>query len=314
MNNNMQIFLVFLAAFLGLSYGYNTDGLQFSSDICLFAGLTMIMPTLFNFKIKEIILVIEHKVILLKSFLINFLALPLLALVIGLATGDFGIAAGIFLLSVLSGGGMVMHWIKKTQANTSIGFILLFINIVFISLSLLMLHIFGLYTENYFQAYYSDEIMLSSFARGVIILLIVIPFIASRVLVWFAQPLVNYINKYRPYISNVSIFLIILYLFSLQNAQLLLEIYDFEPELILISFVAVLTFYILNFLIAKFSFNSKIPEEKSAFWFSITRYITLALIISTFSIGSFGASMLIPIMLAYVIQIPFAIYYSKHVT
>ena len=310
----MQIVLVFLAATLGLTYGYNTDGLQFSSDICLFAGITMIMPTLFNFKFKDILLTLKYKKMILKGLLINFIALPSLAIAIGLATNDFGIAAGIFLLSVLSGGGMVMHWIKKTDADVSVGFILLFINIVFISLSLLMLHYFGLYTESYFEAYYSDEITLSSFARGVIILLIVIPFVASRFLVWFAKPVVEIINKYRPTISNISIFLIIMYLFSLQNSQLLFEIYEFEPELIFISFVAVLVFYIGNFVIAKLSFDNTKAEEKSAFWFTITRYITLALIISTFSIGSFGASMLIPIMLAYIIQIPFAINYSKKVT
>ncbi|QFR49659.1 hypothetical protein FJR48_07905 [Sulfurimonas lithotrophica] len=309
----MQVILVFLAATLGLTYGYNTDGLQFSSKICLFAGITMIMPTLFNFKIKDIFLVLEHKKMILKGLLINFFALPLLALAIGLATKNFGIAAGVFLLSVLSGGGMVMHWIKKTGGDTSIGFILLFINIVFISLSLLMLHLFGVYTEEYFKVYYSDEITLSSFARGVIILLIVVPFIASRILLWFAKPVVELINKYRPIISNISIFLIITYLFALQNSQLLFEVYEFEPELVYISFLAVLAFYIGNFVIAKFSFDNTQAHENSAFWFTITRYITLALIISTFSISSFGATMLIPIMMAYIIQIPFAIYYSKKV-
>ena len=309
----MQIFIVFLAAALGLTYGYNTDGLQFDSKICMFAGITMIMPTLFNFKIKDIVLVYEHKMMILKGLLINFLALPILAIAIGLLTNNFGIAAGIFLLSVLSGGGMVMHWIKKTEGDTSIGFILLFINIVFITLSLLMLHLFGIYTESYFDSYYSDSLTLSSFAKGVIILLIVYPFIISRALLWFAKPVVNVINKYRPVISNISIFLIILYLFSLQNSQLLFEVYEFEPELVLTSFIAALAFYIGNFFIAKFSYDVTKPEENSAFWFTITRYITLALIISTFSIGSFGATMLIPIMFAYIIQIPFAIYYAKKV-
>lgn len=307
----MQIIIVFLAAALGLTYGYNTDGLQFNSKICLFAGITMIMPTLFNFKLKEIVLVLEHKKMILKGLLINFIALPALAIAIGLATNNFGIAAGIFLLSVLSGGGMVMHWIKKTNGDTSIGFILLFINIVFITLSLLMLHMFGVYTESYFGAYYSDSRTLSSFAKGVIILLVVYPFIISRLLLWFAKPVVELINRYRPVISNVSIFLIILYLFSLQSAQLLFEVYDFQPELVMVSFVAVLAFYIGNFFIAKFAFDTSNQDEISAFWFTITRYITLALIISTFSIISFGATMLIPIMFAYIIQIPFAIYYAK---
>ncbi|MCW9025681.1 MAG: hypothetical protein OQJ77_00060 [Thiovulaceae bacterium] len=309
----MQIILVFLAATLGLTYGYNTFGVPFSPKICLFAGITMIMPTLFNFKLKDIKLILEHKKTLFKSMFINFIILPSLAIIIGLQTKDFGIAAGIFLLSVLSGGGMVMHWVKKTEGNTSIGFILLFLNIVLITLSLLMLHLFGLYTEAYFDVIYSNEANLSNFAKGAIILLIIVPFVTSRLLLWFAKPVVEFINKYRPIISNISIFLIIMYLFALQNSQLLFDIYDFEPELITVSLLAVVAFYVGSFFIAKFSFNKRIAEERSAFWFTITRYITLAMIISTFSISSFGATMLIPIMLAYIVQIPFAIYYSKHV-
>jgi ACR3 family arsenite efflux pump ArsB len=306
----MQIVLVFIAAVLGLTYGQNSDGLVFSSKICLFAGITMIMPTLFHFKIKDIKLVLEHKKIFLKGLLINFIVMPALAVAIGLLTNNFGIAAGIFLLSVLSGGGMVMHWIKKTDANSSLGFLLLFVNIIFISLSLLMLHFFGIYTEDYFGEIYADQINLTSFARAVIEYLIVIPFILSRVII-FAQPVVDFINKHRPVISNVSIFIIITYLFALQNSKLLFEVYDFQPELITVSIVAILAFYIGNFIIAKLSFNTDIPEQRSAFWFTTTRYITLALIIASFSINSFGVTMIIPIMFAYVIQIPIAIVYAK---
>jgi len=308
----MQIVLVFLAAALGLAYGQNSDGFQFTSDICIFAGITMIMPTLFNFRFKDIKLIVVHKKTLFKSMVINFIALPILAIAIGLTTKDFGIAAGIFTLAVLSGGGMVMHWVKKTDSDASLGFILLFINIIFISLSLLMLHTFGLYTEKYFGVIYSDALNLTSFARAVIEYLIVIPFILSRFVI-MAKPVVSFINKYRPIISNISIFIIISYLFALQNSQLLFEVYDFQPELITVSFVAVAAFYIGNFFIAKFSFDNSDPQQRSAYWFTTTRYITLALIIASFSITSFGVTMMIPIMMAYLIQIPFAIFYSKYV-
>jgi hypothetical protein len=232
--------------------------------------------------------------------------------VIGLTSKDFGIAAGIFTLAVLSGGGMVMHWVKKTDADVSLGFILLFINIIFISLSLLMLHAFGLYTEEYFGEIYSDELNLTSFARAVIEYLIIYPLVLSRIIL-LIKPAVSFINKYRPIISNVSIFIIITYLFALQNSQLLFEVYDFQPELITVSFFAVIAFYVGNFFIAKFSFDNSDPQQRSAFWFTTTRYITLALIIASFSITSFGVTMMIPVMMAYLIQIPFAIFYSKYV-
>ncbi|MDQ7068295.1 MAG: hypothetical protein Q9M40_10190, partial [Sulfurimonas sp.] len=159
-----------------------------------FAGLTLVMPTLFNVQLRDIKLVFEHKLLMLKAFLVNYIALPLIAIGIGLLTDNFGIAAGLFLLSVLSGGGMVMHWIKHSKADTSIGFILLFINIAFVTLSLLMLHIFGIYTSEYFGEEYSSERNISNFAKAVIYLLIVIPFIVSRVIMYI-KPLQEFISS-----------------------------------------------------------------------------------------------------------------------
>lgn len=299
------IALIFLAMALGLWYGSNFNGFIFSSKICLFAGIALIMPSLFNVKLTDVKLLYTHKGVMVKAFLINYLLLPLIAVAIGLATNNFGIAAGLFLLSVLSGGGMVMHWIKTANADTSLGFLLLFINLIFVSLSLLMLHNFGIYTSNYFNESYLDGPNMSNFAKAVIILLIVIPFLVSRVII-FIKPLRAFIEKQKSYISNISIFIIIFYLFALQNSQSLFEIYDFEPELIYISFIAVLLFYVTTYLLSTKLYNLESPQERAAFWHTLTRYITLALVISTFSIGTFGSSMLLPIMFAYMIQIPFS--------
>jgi hypothetical protein len=304
------IFIVILGAVLGFLYGYNTDGFIFSTKICLFAGLALIMPSLFNFELAHVKLVWEHKAVLLKGFFVNYLILPFFALVIGLLTNNFGITSGLFLIAVLSGGGMVMHWIKRSGADTSFGFLLLFINLVFISLSLLMLHLFATYSAGYFGVTYDDKISISRFSGAVIELLIVIPFIASRV-VRYITPLLTLIQNYRKYISHISIFIILFYLFGLQSSQLLVDVYDFEPELFYISFIAVFVFYMLTFFVSKLVYNLESPQERAAFWHSVTRYLTLALVISTFSAATFGVSMLLPIMFAYVVQIPLAVVINK---
>jgi len=306
----MQLFLVILGALFGFIYGYNSDGFIFSSKICLFAGLTLIMPSLFKVKFSDITLLWHYKLLLLKGIVLNYVFLPLLAIGIGLLTQSYAIAAGLFLLSVLSGGGMVMHWIKKSGGDTSFGFLLLFINLMFVSLSLLMLHLFGVYFAEYFGESYSDGTDLGSFANGVLILLIVVPFVVSRFII-FIKPLVKLIETYRSYISNISIFIILIYLFGLQSTQLLVDVYDFEPELIYISLFSVIGFYVSIVLLAHVVYNLDSPQERAAFWHSVTRYITLALVISTFSINTFGAAMIIPIMFAYIIQIPFAIMIDK---
>ena len=306
----MQLIVIIFGAVLGLSYGAYYDGFVFSSQICLFAGLTLIMPSLFKVKFSDVNLLWPYRVVIIKSLFINYLLLPLFAVTIGLLTQDFGIAAGLFLLSVLSGGGMVMHWIKTSGADTSLGFLLLFINLLLVSLSLLMLHTFGIYTSEYFDVSYVDEKNVSNFAKAVLILLIVVPFVASRIIL-FIKPVVSLIEQYRSYISSVSIFVIIVYLFGLQSSQHLFDLYDFEPELFYISVIAVFAFYLLTLIASKLIFDLDSKQERAAFWHSVTRYITLALVISTFSTYSFGISMLLPIMLAYVIQIPFAIFIDK---
>ena len=306
----MQIIIVILGAILGLSFGANFEGFIFTQKICLFAGLTLILPSLFNVKLQDITLLWPHKIVVVKSLLLNFILLPLFAVGIALLSQDFGVGAGVFLLSVLSGGGMVMHWIKKSGADTSLGFLLLFMNLTLVTLSLLMLHTYGMYSAEYFGVTYSDEASVSNFARGVIMLLIVIPFLVSRV-VLFVKPLVKLITSYRSYISNISIFMILFYLFGLQNSQQLFELYDFEPELIGVSVVAVSAFYMLSVGASFLIFNLDSPQERAAFWHSVTRYITLALVISTFTTNTFGISMLLPIMMAYLVQIPVSIMIEK---
>jgi len=304
------IVVVIIGTLLGFAYGSYTDGFIFSTNICLFAGLTLIMPSLFNFELKDVKLVWIHKGVLFKGFLVNYLVLPLFAIAIGYMTNDFGISAGLFLLSVLSGGGMVMHWIKKSNGDTSFGFLLLFINLVAISLSLLMLHLFAMYSAPHFGVSYEAEISISRFTNAVIELLIVIPFIASRV-VLYIKPLLSWIQNYRKYISHISIFIILFYLFGLQSSQLLVEVYDFEPELFAVALAAVTVFYVLNFLFSQWIYNLDSPQERAAFWHSITRYITLGLVISTFSSATFGVSMLLPIMFAYIVQIPLSVYIAR---
>ncbi len=300
------ILIVFLGALLGFLYGSYTDGFIFSTNICLFAGLTLIMPSLFKFKVREIALMWQYKGLMLKGFVVNFLLLPLFAVGVGLVTGDLGIAAGLFLLSVLGGGGMVMHWIKRSHGDTSFGFLLLFVNLVAVPLSLLMLHLFAMYTAPYFGIDYDETITIRRFAQPVIMLLVIIPFVASRIILQI-KPLVTLIEKYKKFISQGSIFIILFYLFGLQSSQQLVEVYDFEPELFYVALIAVIVFYALVVAASTWIFNLNSPQERAAYWQSVTRYITLALVISTFSAGTFGVSMLLPIMFAYLVQIPLSV-------
>ncbi len=306
------VIIVILGALLGFTYGSYTDGFIFSSKICLFAGITLIMPSLFKFELSHVKLIWQYKAVLLKGLMINYLLLPVIAITIGFITGDFGITAGLFLIATLSGGGMVMHWIKKSKADTSFGFLLLFINLLLVSVSLFMLHVFASYAATYFDTSYDNEIGITRFSTAVVVLLIVVPFIASRV-IRLIEPLLQAIQSYQKYISQISIFIILFYLFGLQGSQLLIDVYDFNPEIFPIALLAVIIFYAITFMASKLLYKLDNPQERAAFWHSMTRYLTLALVIATFSANSFGVSMLLPIMFAYIVQIPLSAYISSRV-
>ena len=306
----MQIIVVIIAMALGLLYSFNFEGFIFVPAICLFAGLFMVMPTLFNFKLRDFSLAKDHKTLIAKNLLANFFILPLFAIGIGLLTGDFGIAGGLFLLSLLGGGGMVMHWIKKSQANTHIGFILLFINLILLSLSFILFEQFGLQFATYFNnTYYSVAGDSPIHLRGAFMLLVVIPFVVSRILLRFFPKIPMFMQEQRLRLSNMTIFIIIFYLFALESNEVLRDI---GLALFIKAFLATLSFYLVAFSVAKLFYNTKDENDRAAFWHIVTRYITLALIMSTFTMGSFGVTMLLPIMIAYFIQVPFAIYYNRH--
>jgi len=304
------VVIVFLGALAGFLYGSYTDGFIFSQKICLFAGLTLIMPSLFKFELRDVALLWRYRRVMLKGFVLNYVVLPLIALGIGLLSGDFGVAGGVMMLALFSGGGMVMHWIKRSGGDTSLGFLLLFVNVLAISLSLLMLHLFATFTSGYFGIEYDETITVKRFAWAVAELLIVIPFVASR-FVRLIPGAVAWFERYKKIVSQGSIFIILFYLFGLQSSQSLVDIYDFEPELFAASAVAVVGFYAATYVVARAAFDLSSPQEIAAFWHTLTRYLTLALVIATFTVGTFGASMLLPVMFGYLVQIPLSVVVSR---
>ena len=203
-----------------------------------------------------------------------------------------------------------MHWIKKSQANTHIGFILLFINLILLSLSFILFEQFGLQFATYFNnTYYSVAGDSPIHLRGAFMLLVVIPFVVSRILLRFFPKIPMFMQEQRLRLSNMTIFIIIFYLFALESNEVLRDI---GLALFIKAFLATLSFYLVAFSVAKLFYNTKDENDRAAFWHIVTRYITLALIMSTFTMGSFGVTMLLPIMIAYFIQVPFAIYYNRH--
>lgn len=310
-----QIILVVTAIILGLAVGNFTGGFQFSSAVCLVAGVFLVAPSLFKFKLSDLSIVKDHLPSVFKNLWINYLLLTSVALIIGFASQDIGIAGALFLLALLPGGGMVMMWIKQSGANVKLGFIIFILNL---ALLLPITLIFGEYYN--LASPWFPPVDLSNTA-GVgggneikpfapFMILIVIPFLLSRIALKFLPSVVDFTGRHQQLISKATMSGIVFYLFSLSTAQLLFEVSAAD---LIKSALATLAFYAVAFG-AAIMFTNNSPTGKSVFWHIATRYITLALILAVFSVDTFGATFILPIMMAYFIQIGSAGFLSKRQT
>ncbi len=299
-----QVILIITAIGLGLATGSFTGGFAFSPLVCLIAGIFLVVPSLFKFKLADLALVKSHLPEIGKNIWVNYLLITAIALAIGYASQDIGIAAALFLLALLPGGGMVMMWIKTSGANVKLGFIIFMLNLA------LLLPITLIFSQFYgFAAPFFPPVDLSAIDPNLaavevkpfapFMLLVVIPFVVSRIVLRFFPSIVALTAKHQPLVSKATMFGIVFYLFSLTTAQLLFKVSLAE---LATAAIATVIFYALTFG-AALLLTDRTATGKAVFWHIATRYITLALILAVFNVDIFGASFILPIMMAYFIQI-----------
>lgn len=308
-----QIILIISAISLGLVFGNLTGGLTFSAAVCLIAGIFLVTPSLFKFQLSDFAILKNNMPSVYKNLWINYLLVVVVALIIGYIMQDIGIAAALFLLALLPGGGMVMMWIKQSGANVKLGFLIFILNL---ALLLPITLIFGLFDNVASSFFPTPDLTIPEHMQGAgkkimpiapFIILVVIPFLLSRVILKFFPNMVKFVGKHQQFISKSTMFGIVLYLFSLSTAQLLFQV---DIMNLIKATIATSIFYGIVFFIAeKLTDNS--ANGKALYWHIATRYITLALILSVFSVETYGATFILPIMIAYFIQIGFAGFLSK---
>ncbi len=298
-----QIILVVSAIILGLGTGYLTGGFAFSSLVCVVAGIFLVTPSLFKFQLSDMALVKKQRHSIFANLWINYLLMTGAALIIGYLSGDIGIAGALLLLALLPGGGMVMMWIKTSGANPKLGFIIFMLNL---ALLLPVTLIFGAYFDiasAWFPAPDLGDVAVSTgrevkpFAPFVI--LIVIPFLLSRLARAFLPGVMAFAEKHQPQISKATMFGIVFYLFSLTTSQMLFTV---SLEALFTAIAATAAFYAVAFTAARYLTDND-AEGKAVYWHIATRYITLALILAVFSLDSYGPTFILPVMIAYFIQI-----------
>ncbi|GGD33014.1 hypothetical protein [Sinisalibacter lacisalsi] len=300
----MQQILILLAAMgLGLGVGALTGGFGFSALVCIFAGVFLVTPTLFRLDTAALRLGRAEARPIALNLGLNFVLLAAAALLIGWLSRDLGIAAALFLLALLPGGGMVMAWIRSAGADVRLGFLLSVVNLALILPVTLVFDAFPGLAAPFFPPVEAAGVATGASLRvppfAPFLVLIVLPFLISRWARDDAPGLVAFAERHARAISQITMAGIVFYLFSLDSAQALFRL---DPATLAIGFAATLTFYAVAIALAT-AFTGDSPEGRAVYWHMVTRYITLALILASFSLDRFGPSFLVPIMLAYVVQL-----------
>ena len=113
-----QIILVLSAVILGLAFGHLTGGFAFSSAVCLVAGVFLVTPSLFKFRLADLSLISAQMPAIGRNLWINYLLLVAAALAIGWLSRDIGIAGALLLLASDAGSYMTGSTIKVDGGHT----------------------------------------------------------------------------------------------------------------------------------------------------------------------------------------------------
>lgn len=304
--------LVTIAIIVWLIINYFTWWLLFSSLLCVFAGIFMIMPSLLDFDFRDFLHITKYKKILWINVLANFIITPLIAFgVWTLVFRDIGLTISLVLLSLLSWGGLVFSRIQKTKWNTSLWFQLFMFNLLVFS------GIFFLVTPWVQNIWVSQMPVLNCNISGpitcgkiwwwvspisAIVVLVLFPLLLSRV-IRMSEKIKSFAKKYSKFLSQIGTFVIIWYIFSLQQIH---TIFNTEIYLLFKIFLGTLLFYIILFaynIVLHRRALAKNPESLSLFWILTSRFITLWLVLSFMYTQYFWASIMLVFVSAYFIQI-----------
>lgn len=330
--------LIIIALITWLVINYIFWWFTFSSMLCAWAGLFLIMPSLLNVKFSELKSLVKHKKLFFINILLNFIIIPLVFFWIAkLFFGTNPIIYSFLLLWVMAWGWLTFAWIAKTKWDIKVWFWLFLTNIIlfsaiFVPLNSILNKIGNYYflnpliqeqtTGNIFKLEFipytitNHNCFLNQIASGIFscfsssawpspliafFALIIIPMIISRLILLSS----NLTAKIKPYIGilwKASSFFIIAYIFSLKEVNKLFSInFEYLLKITTVLIIAYLIIFAISYLIFKKS--EKTPENISLFWNTTTRFITLGLVFSFSFSGLFGLGFMIVFILSYFVQI-----------
>ncbi len=322
------LWLIILSLGSGLTLVYFTGGIAFTPLFCVAAALLMIYPSLVPLDFSEITEVYKHKKIIIISLIVNFVILPLLALLIGrlFLSQEPGLRLGLIILSILPGGGMVTTWAYKSKANIPLTVGIVFANLVaaiilspfYLSLAMNKLTVVlepqtdgdcaiseasgGTFSCSFVGNGSINPIKIAAPILFIIVIPLILAFFTQAYYrKRFDQNKFNLIKDKFASFSNLGMLIILTLLLSIKENGIIFSRLDLIPRAIL----ALLFYYIIS-LGLSWLFGKKTGGDKGrAFiWGTYLRYITLALglAVSLIYQNSAYSLTIIIIVIAYLIQ------------
>ena len=344
--NNIQNNLLWWiagAVAVGLSSVKIFGGFGFTSAICLFAALIMIYPSLVPLDFGKLKYAHKNVRLIGLSLVLNFIVAPSVAFFLGYVflQSNPALWIGLMLISLLPGGGMATTWALKSKADMPTVVGIIFSNLVAavfivpVALSFMLrkfseiqITAVSALSENGTCAVNlaTKGVLSCSGAPGTISpLKIIIPIVfivvVPLVLAYFTQTIVikkkgsEYFAKIKPIfarVSNFGLVAVLLVLMGLKSNEIIFT----HPELIFISALPLVLFYLVQLGIVMFIYKNFYKDEKgrSLVWGSYLRYITLALGLATSLIYQNAelSVIVVIVILAYFVQIPISFWIAKY--
>jgi len=126
--------IILLWIILGLTINYLTNGLPFTTAICLAAALLIILPALLKINLYEIKLILKNKkIFIFVSIIINFLIWPAVAFILRwliFRGNNPEFLLWLLILSIIPWGGLLTSYMKLAKADLNLWLTIFTLNLL----------------------------------------------------------------------------------------------------------------------------------------------------------------------------------------
>lgn len=310
--------LNFISIALWISVNAIFSWIPFTPLLCVLAAFFLVLPPLFEFHLKDLLIIRKYKKIFIINLIINYVVFPLVS--VWMAYIFFGMSEFVYallLLSLISWGWLVMWWITKSKADIKLWFSLFVINLIIFTVLFFPLDAFLTTT---WKAFMIDPSLFSCEESALtwnvscsttpdwwvspfswLMVLVILPLVASRLLLKSKKATDFFISK-KSLLLKIWSFLVISYIFSLKQLH---SVFSMEPwfliSILMLVLLVYLSMFAINYSVLILLWDNK--QSRSLFWIWITRFLTLWMIFSFLYAQYFWTPFLIIFAVAYLVQI-----------